>query len=402
MKGTRTFPEWFLKIREEAERFYRESETPRNKYINLSIIHPEEFDPEAFTQTDIPDRIRQEDTSGYAVFVDNRLVKWKSLAEGLDIYPLEEALEHPVFREHFSKAVEPGRDKFTAYHYAVMESGIFIYVEPDARIEKPFHLIFIHASDRASMHPHILIVADRFSRFAYLEEAFSINENITGFYNPVVEIFALDESRIYFSSIFHMNERVLSYGRRRGVIGRNAIIDINHGWLGGNVNTNHTELLMDAPGAEGEDTQIFFGRDEQTHFLTTRLLHRIGDSKGNVMVRGALKDRAHSIFDGLIRIYHGAQRSNAFLEEHTIILNPGARSDAIPGLEIEANDVRCTHSATVGELEEERIFYLQSRGIPYDEARKMLVLGFFEFAIEKVPIEEAKKRLISLIEEKWN
>ncbi len=115
-----------------------------------------------------------------------------------------------------------------------------------------------------------------------------------------------------------------------------------------------------------------------------------------------MKDRARSIFDGLIRIYHGAQRSNAFLEEHTLLLNPGARSDAIPGLEIEANDVRCTHSATVGEIEDEKLFYLESRGIPYDEARKILVLGFFEFATNKVPIEKVRERLIGLIEEKWN
>ena len=402
MKGTKVFPEWFIELKEEARKIYESAAPPRNKYINLSFLKPEEFDRNVSGEGEFRAHFDEGEISGYAIFINNNLVEWKSLHDGVSVYSLREALDNETFRRYFSRAVHPSMDKFTAYHYASLTDGLFIYVHPDARVEKPFHVLFMHTEDRASMHPHILIVADRFSRFAYVEEAFSSREDITGFFNPVVELFALDESRIDFSSIFDMNENVYSYGRRRGVIKRNAFIDVNHGWLGGKVNTNHMELLMDAPGAGGEDTQIFFGRDEQIHFLTTRLLHRVGDSTGNVLVRGALKDRARSIFDGLIRIYHGAQRSNAFLEEHTLLLNPGARSDAIPGLEIEANDVRCTHSATVGEIEDEKLFYLESRGIPYDEARKILVLGFFEFATNKVPIEKVRERLIGLIEEKWN
>ncbi len=391
-----------MEIKEEAREFYKGAPAPRNKYINLDLIKPEQFSLDAYTPVeDAESRISKENVSGFIVFIDNVMTHFRILDDGISIYDIRDADKNENFRKYFSKAVSPTSDRFTAYHYSVLEEAILIHIAPGARVEKPFHVLYIHSSDKASMHPHIIILADRSSRFTYLEEAFSIDEEHSGFFNPVVEIFALDEARVYFSSIFNMNENVLSYGRKRGVVGRNAYIDINHGWIGGRVNTNHMELLMDAPGAEGEDTQIFFGRDHQTHFLTTRLLHRSGDSRGNVLVRGALKDRAHSIFDGLIRIYHGAQRSNAFLEEHTILLNPGARSDAIPGLEIEANDVRCTHSATVGELEEEKIFYLQSRGVPHDDARKMLVMGFFEFAIEKIPIKEAKERLVNLIEEKW-
>jgi Fe-S cluster assembly protein SufD len=130
-------------------------------------------------------------------------------------------------------------------------------------------------------------------------------------------------------------------------------------------------------------------------------MHRVGNSVGNVLVRGALKDKARSHFDGLIKIFPKAQKSNAYLQEHTILLNPGTRSDAIPGLEISANDVRCTHSATVSEIDYEKLFYLKSRGIDENNAKKLMVLGHFEFAIEKIQIDKVKNRFLEILNDNF-
>ncbi len=158
---------------------------------------------------------------------------------------------------------------------------------------------------------------------------------------------------------------------------------------------------MNGEGSEGEDVQIFFGRKLQFYSLYSRLMHRVGNSIGNVLVRGALKDKSRAHFDGLIKIFPNAQNSNAYLQENTILLNPGTRADAIPGLEISANNVRCTHSATVSEIDYEKLFYLKSRGLDELIAKKLIVLGHFNLAIEKIQLEKIKERFLDILNENF-
>ncbi len=403
--SVRTFQ--ISELREKAYKLYKEAFPFRNKYVDLSIIEPERYTKESSFKGDLPRDIlsivkESRDVSGYAIFVDNQLYEFQIYDENLKVLEIERASSDELFQKHFASVVSIDEDKFTSWHYANLDTGLFIYVPRKVEVEKPFYTLFIHSTDGIAMHPHVLILLDELSKLNYVQEEHSVSDGIEGFYNPVVEVKTLQASKLTLSSIYNLSENVVSYGRRRVIVGRDANVSVNHAWLGGSFTFNSLDLVMNGPGAEGEDTQIFFGRKKQFFALMSKLLHKVGDSVGNVLVRGALKDTSKSFFDGLIRIYPKAQRSNAFLEEHTLLLNPGARSDAIPGLEIEANDVRCTHSATVGEIEEEKLFYLESRGIDELHAKKLLVMGFFEFAIEKVRMDSVRKRLIELIDAKWN
>jgi Fe-S cluster assembly protein SufD len=164
---------------------------------------------------------------------------------------------------------------------------------------------------------------------------------------------------------------------------------------------SHVETVLDGPGAEVDDVQVFFTAGRQHMDLTSNLLHRKPHTRGEVNVKGVLKGKSQAVFWGLIRIEPGAQGANAFQSERSLILEEGPRSNAIPSLEIEANDVRCTHAAATSQIDEEQLFYLRSRGLPEDEAQKLIVDGFFEPLIEKISLPFVQTRLRMLIDHKW-
>jgi len=399
-------------IKEISYKAYNELEPLRNKYVDYRILEPEKYNPDVISKLELGEYINkiikeEKESIGFALFVDNKLISLEVDEElkskGLIIDELFNAFNNYDFNfeAYFSKIVSPNESKFSANHYLNLKTGLFIYVPKNLIIEKPFQVLFVHSSDKVGLYPHILIILDKNSKFSYIDEEHSINEEIQGFYNPVYEIYLNDNSVLNFSSIYNFNLNVYSYGRRRAIINRDSKANINHIWVGGKYTVNYMELFMNGEGCEGEDTQIFFGRDAQFYSLYSKLMHRVGSSVGNVLVRGALKDKARSHFDGLIKIFPKAQKSNAYLQEHTILLNPGTRSDAIPGLEISANDVRCTHSATVSEIDYEKLFYLKSRGIDENNAKKLIVLGHFEFAIEKVQIEKVKQRFLDILNDNF-
>ncbi|MEO0217452.1 MAG: Fe-S cluster assembly protein SufD, partial [candidate division WOR-3 bacterium] len=380
----------------------------KNKYVDYRVLKPEQYNPDIPLSENFSNYIsniikEEKDTIGFALFVDNKL-QYVNLTDeykgkGIIIMDLFSAFNELDFnfQAYFSKVVSPTEDKFTANHYLNIKTGLFIYIPKNVIVEKPFQVLFVHNSNNIALYPHILIVLDKGANFSYIDELYSINEDISGFYNPVYEIYLHDNSLLNFSSIYDFNLNVYSYGRRRVILNRDSKAYINHIWIGGKYSVNHMELLMNGEGSEGEDIQIFFGRKEQFYSLYSRLMHRVGNSVGNVFVRGALKDKSRAHFDGLIKIFPKAQNSNAYLQENTILLNPGTRADAIPGLEISANNVRCTHSATVSEIDYEKLFYLMSRGLDENNAKKLIVLGHFNLAIERIQVEKIKDRFLDIL-----
>ena len=395
-------------VKEVALKTYNETEPLKNKYVDYRVLKPEQYNPDIPLSENFSNYIsniikEEKDTIGFALFVDNKL-QYVNLTDeykgkGIIIMDLFSAFNELDFnfQAYFSKVVSPTEDKFTANHYLNIKTGLFIYIPKNVIVEKTFQVRFVHNSNNIALYPHILIVLDKGANFSYIDELYSINEDISGFYNPVYEIYLHDNSLLNFSSIYDFNLNVYSYGRRRVILNRDSKAYINHIWIGGKYSVNHMELLMNGEGSEGEDIQIFFGRKEQFYSLYSRLMHRVGNSVGNVFVRGALKDKSRAHFDGLIKIFPKAQNSNAYLQENTILLNPGTRADAIPGLEISANNVRCTHSATVSEIDYEKLFYLMSRGLDENNAKKLIVLGHFNLAIERIQVEKIKDRFLDIL-----
>jgi Fe-S cluster assembly protein SufB/Fe-S cluster assembly protein SufD len=159
---------------------------------------------------------------------------------------------------------------------------------------------------------------------------------------------------------------------------------------------------LNGRGSVAEGFEIFFTDSKQRYDFESNLVHNSPDSTGSTQARGVLKGSSQTIFKGMIKIGSLAKNSQAYLAHHAMLLERGAKSDAIPGLQIDTNEVKATHSASVAQIDEEQLFYLMARGLPLDESRKMVVLGFFEPVLSRVPIEQTREGARFMIEGKWN
>jgi Fe-S cluster assembly scaffold protein SufB len=161
------------------------------------------------------------------------------------------------------------------------------------------------------------------------------------------------------------------------------------------------DSVLKGQGAFSEDVEIVFGGGEQRFDFNADLIFRGAHTTGTTVAKGVLRDRARTIFKGMIRIGREAKNANAYLAEHAMILDPEARADSIPGLEIETNEVKATHSASVAQVDEEQIFYLMSRGFTREEARRAIVLAYLEPAVTRVSSLAIRRRIRYLLEQKW-
>jgi len=172
--------------------------------------------------------------------------------------------------------------------------------------------------------------------------------------------------------------------------------------LGASVSRSRMNFLLNGRGSFAEGFELFFTDGKQRYDFESNLIHNSPDSTGSTQARGALKGESQSIFKGMIKIVNRAKNSRSYLAHHAMILDRTAKSDGVPGLEIDTNEVKATHSASVAQIDEEQLFYLQSRGLPLDEARKMVVLGFFEPVLSRIPIEQTREGARFILEGKWH
>jgi Fe-S cluster assembly scaffold protein SufB len=159
---------------------------------------------------------------------------------------------------------------------------------------------------------------------------------------------------------------------------------------------------MTGSGASSENVEVVFGTENQRFDTVSNITHIGPNTSGHAIAKGVVKDKARSLFKGMIRIDENAKNSRAYLAEHAMILSKDARADAIPGLEIATNEVKATHSASVAQINDEQIFYLMSRGLSENDAKKLIIVGFFEPLIERIPVLQVAKRIRRIIDLKWS
>jgi Fe-S cluster assembly scaffold protein SufB len=159
---------------------------------------------------------------------------------------------------------------------------------------------------------------------------------------------------------------------------------------------------MNDQGATSENVEVVFGSDAQRFDTISNITHMGSNTSGHAISKGVVRDKARLVFKGMIRICKDAKNSRAYLAEHGMILGKEARADAIPGLEIENNEVKATHSASVAQINEEQIFYLMSRGLAEDEAKRLIIVGFFEPIVDRIPVPEVARRIRRIIQLKWS
>jgi Fe-S cluster assembly protein SufB len=311
-----------------------------------------------------------------------------------------------LFQRYFlEKAILPEDDKFAAMNNALFTTGFYMHVPKGIEIATPFRVVTIHDSEGHGLFAQNLIVADNRSKFTVLEEAYSTvvaAQTKGSTYSELSEVHIHDGAEVTYASVNNLGPNVNIFTNKKSVGERDSKIVWSSGLLGGAFTRSRLESLMRGEGASSENVEVVFGTGTQRFDAVSNITHIGQNTSGHAVSKGVVKDRAGSIFKGMIRIEKTASNSRAYLAEHGMILSKDARADAIPGLEIETNDVKATHSASVAQINDEELFYLMSRGLNEDEAKKLIIIGFFEPLVERIPVPEIAKRIRRIIDLKWS
>jgi Fe-S cluster assembly protein SufD len=313
-------------------------------------------------------------------------------AKGVLFMPLSQAAkEHPdLIRRHLFSEVAPDRDKLAALHAALFSGGTFLYVPEGVRIDKPLVSQFWSSGGGALVLPHTLIVAGAGSAFNYVDEFLSPNLDAPAYCSGSAEVLAGEAAAVGYIALQRWGRHAWSFADQRVHAQRDANVRLVNVGLGGRFAKNRVEARLVGPGASAELKGMYFGTGEQFFDYHTLQHHVVGTTTSDLLFKGALDDSARAVYAGLIRIEPNATRSDAYQADRNLLLSKSAKAHSIPMLEIQNNDVRCTHGATVAPVDPEHVFYLESRGIPAEAAERMIVHGFFGEVLDRIPVQQAR------------
>ncbi|MCS6803260.1 MAG: Fe-S cluster assembly protein SufD [Chloroflexota bacterium] len=317
-----------------------------------------------------------------------------ALPPGVIFTSLDAAVrDYPDLVEPFlGTIVRPEDGIFAALNTAFWSGGVFLYVPAGVEVALPLRAL--HWADGAGVGVggRSLVVVDAGGAATFIDDCLSA-PGAAGLVTDVVELRVGAGARLRYIALHDRGRGVASFSWLRGITARDATLHWLLVVLGSRLARVDLAAVMDEPGSTHELLGLCFGDDAQQFDLHTLQLHAAPHATSDLLFKSVLKESARSAFAGLIQVAKGAQRTDAYLANRNLLLSDKARADSIPTLEIEANDVRCTHGATVGPIDEEQVFYLMTRGIPRIEAERMIVEGFLEPLLSRVPIERVRARL---------
>lgn len=305
-----------------------------------------------------------------------------------------------LVRKHFmTHAVLPNEGKFAAMHGAFWRGGVFLYVPRHTAAAAPLHSALWAINGRT--FTHTLVVLDTGAEATFIDEyASPADGDKSALHNGVIELIVGDEASLHYASLQDFGTNVWQFNHERGRVGRGGKLD----WITSVMGTRLTKAFqtseLDAPGSWARMSGFFFTNGQQHIDLDTQQNHNAPDTTSDLLYKGALKDHSRSVWQGMIKALPNSQRIDGFQANRNLMLDRSSRADSIPGLEIEADDVRCTHASTVGKLDEEEIFYLMSRGIPRPDATRIVIQGFFDPVMARIPFERIRTRIFERILEK--
>jgi Fe-S cluster assembly protein SufD len=328
----------------------------------------------------------------------------EAAAQGVILAGLDEAIrEYPdLVRKYFmTEAVQPSHDKFSALHGAFWSGGTFLYVPRNVAIETPFQARVFADADAPAIFAHTLIVLEEGAHAVFIDEFISPTaESGQGFSNGAVELFTGAGAHLRYFNVQDWGRHVWHFNTQRLIADRDSTTNSLSILLGSKLTKSNVESSLRGQGATSEMLGIYFGDGTQHFDQHTIQDHVKPHTTSDLLFKGALRDRARQVFSGLIKVEPGAQKTNAYQANRNLLLSDKARVDSMPKLEIGANDVRCTHGATMGQVEPEYLFYLRSRGLTREEAERMIVEGFLDEIVQRIPLEEVRDRLSDAIQAK--
>ena len=296
--------------------------------------------------------------------------------------------------------VKPEEGKFAALAGALSQNGVLLYVPKNVQVEQPLHSIlwgpgaFAHIS-------HLLVLVDEGASVTFVYESASPTEmGADTMHAGIVEIKVERGANLKFVELQSWGKHVWNFSHERARVEQDAQLEWIFGAIGSRLTKNFTELDLAGQGSTGRMSGFYFTDGNQHLDHDTQQNHFAPNTTSDLLFKGALKGKSRSVWQGMIYVAPGAQKTDGYQANRNLVLSDQARADSIPGLEILADDVRCTHGATVGKMEEEPLFYLKSRGIPQKEAERLVVEGFFDPIMQRIPFEGVRDRFQAAILQK--
>jgi Fe-S cluster assembly protein SufB len=323
-------------------------------------------------------------------------------SKGLVISSISNAIQNNS--ELVKKALEASNskdDKFTALNNAAFNSGIFIHIPRNFILDKPIHFLTCLSEDGHSTISRNIIFADESSKATIVQELYSPSIQTQQAYIELMNTSIAANAQLDITTLQMMDQHAVTFSTKRTDLGQDAKVNWYSGLFGSMLSRYKIEYFLNGPGASSNDSEVIFGNNEQSFDIQTNVNHESPSTEGRVVEKSILRNKSKSLFKGMIRIKENASKSNSFLSGRSILLDPDAKSDAIPGLEIFTNDVKATHSASVAQIDEEQIFYLKTRCLSHEEAERTIVEGFLEPLSRKMSFQ-VRAWIAYLIESKWD
>ena len=303
------------------------------------------------------------------------------------------AAESPeIVEPHFGSVVAADQDKFSAFQGAFWNGGHFLYVPRGVRVENPFY-VSAGLTDGGSDIGRTLIVLEEGAEATFLYEANSTDAGAKGLHAGGVEIIVKPGAHLRYVNLQDWGRGVWNFGHHKATVDRDASIQWTVAALGSKFSQVSQQVALVGEGAYSQVNGVLFTQERQQLTYNTHQHHQAAHCRSDFLYKAALQDQSRTVWRGMIGVDPGAQKTDGYQRNDNLLLSDQSRADSIPGLEILADDVRCTHGSTSGKVDEELIFYAQSRGYTRKEAVRMIVTGFFQQIFDRITIESVREAL---------
>ena len=380
--------------REQALERYHALPLPTTSDEHWRFTNLRGFDPEAFSVNGAEavsggESMLEIDAAGVAEATEGG-VEIVRAPEGITFAPLDD-------HERLGTLVEAA-DKLTAHNAALWKHGLLVHVPAGVELEKPLYVRTTNSSPDGAHFWRLLVVAEKGSRFTLIEEHASASPELESYSNAVSEIFVEEGAKLEFVSIQNLSHETWHFATHRATVARDAELDWVAGGFGSRKGKVTIENDLAGSGATSRVTGAYFADGSQHLDYDTLQSHLAPNTTSDFAFKGVLRDKATAVWRGMIKVAKDAQRTNAYQENRNLLLSDQAHADSIPGLEIMANDVRCTHGATLGRVNRDELFYLMARGLSRAEAERLIVRGFFQDVLDRIELQPVREALGAALE----
>ncbi|NKB23625.1 MAG: Fe-S cluster assembly protein SufD [Kiritimatiellae bacterium] len=411
--GVQDEPELLRAKREEAFRFYKNLPVPTNRTEEWRRTGPALF---PFDSLKSLPQLKQAEYAGegswdkyfdVVVSIDDTSFSIHDRSgvlkkEVVFVLPLAEAsIRFPdLVKKHLQgQALPADMGKIEALNSAFWNIGLFIYIPAKTDLKKGILIKHQHQTSGAILVPRLVAVVEEQST-AHITEHFLSVDDLSFMSITSKELYVQQAARLKIVTLKKWGNQSYHVASDMARVEKDAQVDLVTFNTGGKVSKMKFGSDVAGKNSAAELDGLFFGQDDQHFDQTTLQVHSSPDTYSRLLYKGVVKDKAHSVYQGVIQAKPGAIRVDAYQTNNNIVLNDGARADTIPGLLIDADDLKCSHGATIGNLDEEQIFYLRSRGLSESEARRIVLIGFFEEVIERIPQDFIRDHIHELINQK--